>query len=55
MFNSFNCSREIVEGVSIITSRPELFLGNTMKSAPLNNEHKASQLDQQQGNSGNER
>lgn len=30
--SSFNCPADIVEGESIITSRPELFLGNAMKS-----------------------
>jgi hypothetical protein len=44
--NSSNCACAIVEGLSIITSRPELFLGKAIKSlitsAPPNKEHKRS-------------
>src|SRR6185312_8876844 len=32
IFNSFICASAMVEGVSIITSRPELFLGNAITS-----------------------
>src|ERR1700712_2864751 len=46
IFNSFICASAMVDGVSIITSRPELFLGNAitsrMESSPAKIEHNLS-------------